>query len=144
METNNDYSINDYSKRLFDIYSFSHITHGILFYLLFKYLKFNFLNGLYLTIILEFLWEIFENTEFIICLYRKDYGNYEGDSHLNITGDIAATIIGYLLASKTIYGSILFLIISEILLIPYKANFLQLSVGSLLKNSNKSSCKWSL
>ena len=103
----------------------------------------NFLTGLYLTIILEFLWEMFENTEFIICLYRKDYGNYEGDSYLNITGDIITTIIGYLLASKTIYGSILFLIISEILLIPYKANFLQLSVGSLLKKTNLSSCHWS-
>ena len=134
---------NDYSKNLFDIYSFSHISHGILFYLFFKYLKVNFLTGLYLTIILEFLWEMFENTEFIICLYRKDYGNYEGDSYLNITGDIIATIIGYLFASKTIYGSILFLIISEILLIPYKANFLQLSVGSLFKKTNISSCNWS-
>ena len=134
---------NDYSKNLFDIYSFSHISHGILFYLFFKYLKVNFLTGLYLTIILEFLWEMFENTEFIICLYRKDYGNYEGDSYLNISGDIIATIIGYLFASKTIYGSILFLIISEILLIPYKANFLQLSVGSLLKKTNLSSCHWS-
>ena len=134
---------NDYSKNLFDIYSFSHISHGILFYLFFKYLKVNFLTGLYLTIILEFLWEMFENTEFIICLYRKDYGNYDGDSYLNITGDIIATIIGYLFASKTIYGSILFLIISEILLIPYKANFLQLSVGSLLKKTNISSCHWS-
>ena len=134
---------NNYSKDLFDIYSFSHVSHGILFYLFFKYLKVNFLTGLYLTIILEFLWEMFENTEFIICLYRKDYGNYEGDSYLNITGDIIATIIGYLFASKTIYGSILFLIISEILLIPYKANFLQLSVGSLLKKTNLSSCHWS-
>ena len=134
---------NSYSKNFFDIYSFSHISHGILFYLVFNYLNVDFLTGLYLTIILEFLWEMFENTEFIICLYRKDYGNYEGDSYLNITGDIIATIIGYLLASKTIYGSILFLIISEILLIPYKANFLQLSVGSLLKKTNLSSCHWS-
>ena len=131
---------NNYSKNLFDIYSFSHISHGIFFYLFFKYLKVNFLTGLYLTIILEFLWEMFENTEFIICLYRKDYGNYEGDSYLNIFGDIIATIIGYLFASKTIYGSILFLIISEIVLIPYKANFLQLSLGSLFKKTNISSC----
>ena len=64
---------NDYSKNLFDIYSFSHISHGILFYLFFKYLKVNFLTGLYLTIILEFLWEMFENTEFIICLYIISY-----------------------------------------------------------------------
>ena len=134
---------NEYSKNLFDIYSFSHISHGILFFIFFKYFKVNFWTGLYLTIILEFLWEMFENTEFIICLYRKDYGNYDGDSYLNITGDIITTIIGYLLASKTLYGYFLFLIISEILLIPYKANFLQLSVGSLLKKTNLSSCHWS-
>ena len=133
----------DYSKNLFDIYSFSHISHGVLFYLFFKYLKINFLTALYLTIILEFLWEMFENTEFIICVYRKDYENYDGDSYLNITGDIICTIIGYLLASKTIYGSILFLIVSEIILIPYKANFLELSFGSLLKTKNISSCHWS-
>jgi len=131
---------NNYSQNLFDIYSFSHISHGILFFLFFRYLKVNFWTGLFLTIILEFLWEMFENTEFIICLYRKDYGNYKGDSYLNITGDIITTIIGYLLASKTLYGSILFLVLSEILLIPYKANFLQLSIGSLFKKTNLSSC----
>ena len=133
----------EYSKNLFDIYSFSHISHGILFYLLFKYFNLNFLTGLYLTIILEFLWEMFENTEFIICVYRKDYEEYDGDSYLNIAGDIIFTVIGYLLAAKTIYGSILFLIISEIILIPYKANFLELSFGSLLKTKNISSCHWS-
>ena len=40
---------------LFDIYSFSHVSHGILFYLLFKHIKVNFWTGLYLTIILESL-----------------------------------------------------------------------------------------
>ena len=47
---------------------------------------------------------MFENTKFIICLYRKDYDNYEGDSYINIIGDITFTIIGYLLASKIFYG----------------------------------------
>lgn len=117
---------------LFDIYSFSHVSHGILFYMLFKHIKVKFWTGLYLTIILESLWEMVENTEFIIRLYRNHYPNYEGDSSLNITGDIIATIVGYLFASRTIYGSVLFLIISEILLIPYKASLLQLSIGSLI------------
>ena len=132
---------NSYSKNFFDIYSFSHISHGILFYLVFNYLNVDFLTGLYLTIILEFLWEIFENTEFIICLYRKDYDNYEGDSYINIIGDIAFTIFGYLLASRSLYGSLIFLISSEIILIPYKANLLQLSLGSLFKKTNLSLCK---
>ena len=63
----------DYSKNLIDIYSFSHISHGILFYLFFNYLKVDFFIGLYLTIILEFLWEMFENTDYIINKYRKKY-----------------------------------------------------------------------
>ena len=55
---------NTYSKNFFDIYSFSHISHGILFYLVFNYLNVDFLTGLYLTIILEFL-----STNTLIILY---------------------------------------------------------------------------
>ena len=55
---------NSYSKNFFDIYSFSHISHGILFYLVFNYLNVDFLTGLYLTIILEFL-----STNTLIILY---------------------------------------------------------------------------
>ena len=54
------------SQQIFDIYSFSHITHGILFYFLLKYLNYNTINGLYITIVLEIIWEIFENTPYII------------------------------------------------------------------------------
>lgn len=128
------------SKSLLDIYSFSHITHGILFYLFFSYLKIDFWRGLFLTIIFEFMWEMFENTETIICLYRKKYVDYEGDSELNILGDMFSTVVGYIFASKTIYGSVLYLIISEILLFSYKASFLELSFGSLL-NTDLSKCK---
>ena len=129
-----NFFVDDSSKELIDIYSFSHISHGILFYFIFQYFEINFLKGLYLTIILEILWEIVENTDYIIKKYRKKYENYDGDSNLNIFGDIICTMIGYILAHKIPYLSIVFLIISEILLIPYKANFLQLSIGSLLKN----------
>ena len=131
---------NTYSKNFLDIYSNSHVSWGILFGLFFKYLNFDFWSGLYLSIILSVLWEIFENTEFIICVYRKNYGNYTGDSFINILGDIMTTIIGYLFVQKTFYGSILFLIITEILLIPYKATILQLSFGSLLKTKNLLYC----
>ena len=123
----------DSSKQIFDIYSFSHATHGILFYFLFKYLKIKPLTGLYLFIMLEFLWEIFENTEYIIKKYRKTYKQYEGDSIVNIIGDVIFTTIGYMLAWKKPTFSIIYLILSEIVLIPYKANFMHLSIGSLLK-----------
>jgi len=124
----------DSSKGLIDIYSFSHISHGILFYFIFQYLQFDVLNGLYLTIILEFSWEMFENTDYIIKKYRKKYRNYDGDSTINIIGDIIGTIIGYVFAYNLPYISVVYLVLSELLLIPYKANLLELSIGSLLKN----------
>ena len=76
-----NFFVDDSSKELIDIYSFSHISHGILFYFIFQYFEINFLKGLYLTIILEFLWEIVENTDYIIKKYRKKYDrDYDGDS----------------------------------------------------------------
>jgi len=123
----------DSSKQMFDIYSFSHATHGILFFFLFQYLNIKPIPGLYLAIFFEFLWEIFENTEYIIKKYRKTYKQYEGDSIVNIIGDIIFTVLGYILASKNPKISIIYLILSEMLLIPYKANFLYLSIGSLFK-----------
>ena len=126
--------LGDSSKGLIDIYSFSHISHGILFYFIFQYLQFDVLNALYLTIILEFLWEMFENTDYIIKKYRKKYRDYDGDSTINIIGDIIGTIIGYIFAYNLPYISIIYLVLSELLLVPYKANLLELSIGSLLKN----------
>ena len=126
--------LGDSSKGLMDIYSFSHISHGILFYFIFQYLQFDVLNGLYLTIVLEFLWEMFENTDYIIKKYRKKYRDYDGDSIINIIGDIIGTIIGYIFAYTLPYISIIYLVLSEVLLMPYKANLLELSIGSLIKN----------
>ena len=125
------------SQQIFDIYSFSHITHRILFYFLLKYLNYNTVNGLYITIFLEILWEIFENTPFIINKYRqkKAYKNYKGDSIVNMIGDIIFTIVGYYFAYKSPKLSIIYLVVSEMLLTPLKANFLYLSFGSLIKSA---------
>ena len=115
--------VGDSSKGLIDIYTFSHISHGILFYFIFLYLQIDFVNGLYLTIIFEFLWEMFENTDYIIKKYRKKYRDYDGDSIINIIGDIISTIIGYIFAYYSPYSSIIYLVLSELLLMPYKANY---------------------
>ena len=126
------------SQQVLDIYSLSHITHGILFYFLIQKINIPFFkkNGLYIAIVLELIWEIFENTPYIINKYRKkeEYKEYKGDSIANIIGDTLFMIFGYYLAHKSYKYALLYLIISEILLIPFKANFLHLSFGSLLKN----------
>lgn len=122
------------SKQILDIYSFSHITHGILFYFVFKYLKIPIIQAFGLSIILEIILEIFENTPYIINKYRErpEYVNYQGDSIVNMIGDLLSMIIGFYLSFKNKNIAIIYLIITELILIPFGANFLYLSFGSLL------------
>ena len=115
----------DTSQQFADIYSLSHITHGILFFLLFNYFTITKTNSLYYTILFEIIWELFENTDFIINKYRKNYRLYNGDSIINMIGDVIFAIIGYYFTKNYYKLSILFVIITEILLYPYNASLLQ-------------------
>jgi len=127
------------SQNLFDIYSWSHITHGILFYHFLHYFQYPTNEIIFLSILMEILWEYIENTQFIIRKYRsnKRFINYRGDSYLNIFGDILFAMIGIYITKYSFNLSILIMIILEIILSKYHANFLYLSIGSLFK------CKWS-
>lgn len=130
------------SQQIFDIYSLSHISHGILFFILFnmlqpywpKYFNMNVEKSFLLSIGIECLWELFENSEAIINKYRKrpEYKNYKGDSIVNSIGDIFCVILGYYLCYKNIKFGILYVIITEIVLIPFRANLLYVSIGSLI------------
>lgn len=103
------------SQHLFGPYSFTHITGGMLQYLLFgKYgYKFN--------LLLHILWEVFENNPVIIHFFRKEEtsSEYKGDSIANFIGDLICFSIGYYLSSvlKNIYFKIFAIILLEI--IPY-------------------------
>ena len=122
------------SQELFDIYSWSHITHGILFYHFFNYLKFSLKQIIVLSIVSEIIWEYIENTDYIIEKYRShNFRNYKGDSNINILGDIIFSILGIYLSYTSFSFSIFIMILLEIVLSTYNANFLYLSIGSLLK-----------
>lgn len=92
------------SQLLFDPYTFTHIGHGIGFYLLIRFLFPGMGLGrrLILATAIEAGWEIFENTEFIIERYREGTiaRGYFGDSVLNVAGDILVTVAGFLLAAR--------------------------------------------
>jgi hypothetical protein len=120
------------SKQVFDIYSFSHITHGIILYFILKILGFK--NIIYIAVLIEIIWELFENTSFIINKYRKkkEFKNFTGDSIVNMIGDVMATIIGIYLAYISHKIAILYVIGSELILYPLGANLLYLSIGSLI------------
>ncbi|MEQ1687738.1 MAG: DUF2585 domain-containing protein [Sphingopyxis sp.] len=92
------------SQHIADWYSFSHITHGFLFFAALKWLWPRVAVGWRLVIAtaIEALWEILENTPLIIDRYREAtmaFG-YSGDSVLNSMSDCAMMIAGFLFASR--------------------------------------------
>lgn len=92
------------SQQLSDWYSFSHITHGFLFYWAGWWLMRRQPVGLRLLIAasLESGWEILENSPLIIDRYRAvtmAYG-YSGDSVINSLSDICCMIAGFTIARK--------------------------------------------
>src|SRR3989344_1305095 len=106
------------SQHLSDWYTFSHIIHGILFYvglsLVFPRLSVG--TRLLLALAIESGWELFENTDMIINRYREQAlaQGYFGDSIVNSTGDMIAALVGFVLAYRIpILASVVLVIILE-------------------------------
>jgi hypothetical protein len=93
------------SQHLTDWYTYSHLLHGIIFYwliTLFAQGRLSVAARLVIAVVIEAGWEIFENTPFVINRYRTQTisRDYYGDSIVNIVGDIAAMVVGFLLAAR--------------------------------------------
>src|SRR3982750_205758 len=88
------------SQMLADWYSFSHIVHGLLFYVALWLVarrmpvEWRFLPAL----LIEGAWEVTENTPLIIDRYRSATAalGYNGDSVINSVSDIVMMCIGFL------------------------------------------------
>jgi len=90
------------SQQLTDWYTFTHIEHGFLFYLLLWSVapRLPFGTRLMIAIGIEAGWEILENTPFIINRYRQGAlaEGYFGDSVVNSVFDSLSAILGGLFA----------------------------------------------
>jgi len=98
------------SGELIDIYTWSHFLHGVIFYWL--YLPYS------IALFLETVWEIFENSPFIIKRYRKaGHSDYHGDAVWNSVMDLGVCALGWLLASQfSLTVSITTVILVEVLM----------------------------
>ncbi|HLC60135.1 MAG TPA: DUF2585 family protein [Candidatus Nanoarchaeia archaeon] len=125
------------SQRFADPYSFTHIIHGLLFYLIVWLsarkmpVRYRFL----IAVILEAGWEIMENSPLIIDRYRAvtiSLG-YVGDSVINSLSDILMMIIGFLLAARwKVWMSVVLVILIELVLLLLMKDNLTLNIIMLI------------
>jgi hypothetical protein len=80
------------------------VLHGFLFFWLIAWLasRLKPSRQLVLAVALEGLWEVFENTNFIIDRYRATTAalGYTGDTVVNSFGDIVCCLAGFLIAQR--------------------------------------------
>ena len=92
------------SQHIFDLYSFTHVIHGFLLYFCLWLAARNspIALRLVLAVLIEGLWEVLENSDFIISRYRTATisRTYFGDSIINSVFDTVSMLVGFVLASR--------------------------------------------
>jgi hypothetical protein len=130
------------SQHLTDWYTYSHILHGIILYWLISFLaqgRLSVAARLLIATTLETSWEIVENTPFIINRYRAVTisRDYFGDSIVNSMADIAAMIVGFLVAARLpAWVTVALLIAVEITLLALIRDNLTLNIIMLIHPSD--------
>lgn len=92
------------SQHLTDWYTFSHIIHGFIFYLVLRWSfpQLKVWQRLLLAMGIEVAWEILENTPMVIQHYREQAlaQGYVGDSIINSVSDTLAMVVGFFMALR--------------------------------------------
>jgi hypothetical protein len=128
------------SQQLFDPYSFTHILHGFAFcgLLVLCLPRLSWRWRLSLAITAEALWEVIENTEFVIRRYRETTAalGYTGDTVINSLGDIAACALGFLIARRLgALRTVLLFLLTEVVLLVLIRDSLLLNIVLLVYSS---------
>jgi Protein of unknown function (DUF2585) len=128
------------SQHLFDPYSFTHVLHGVILcgLLALVWPRLAPVWGLWLTLVVEAIWEVIENSAFVIDRYRAATAalGYEGDSIANSLGDILSGGLGFLLARRLgLRWSIVFIVVTEVVLLFWIRDNLTLNIVMLIHPS---------
>ena len=130
------------SQQLFDPYSFTHVLHGFALCGLLALIlaRAGWRWRLALAVAAEALWEVFENTEFVINRYREATAalGYNGDTVVNSLGDVIACAAGFLLARRLgALKTLLVFALTEIVLLFWIRDSLLLNILLLVYPSEK-------
>ena len=100
----NEYWGRNTSQHLLDPASFTHVLHGFVLCGLLAWAvpRISLVWRLWLAVSIEVLWEVLENSEFVIQRYREGTAafGYHGDTIVNSAGDVLATGLGLVLARR--------------------------------------------
>ena len=125
------------SQHLVDPYSFTHVLHGMVFCGLLAWLcpRWPLAWRFVLAIAMESLWEVLENSVWIIQRYRTATMalDYQGDTVANSLGDVLCCVVGFALARRLgLAWSLGLMAVTEIGLILWIRDSLLLNVLMLL------------
>jgi hypothetical protein len=121
------------SQQLFDPYSFTHVLHGFAFAGLLALVlpRANWRWRVALAVAAEALWEVVENSAYVINRYRESTAalGYNGDTVVNSLGDVIACTAGVLLARKLgLVKSLLVFALTEVALLFWIRDSLLLNI----------------
>jgi hypothetical protein len=121
------------SQHLFDPYSFTHVLHGVMFCGLIALVvpRVKLVWQLLMVTGIESLWEVLENSQFIIHRYRTvTMGlGYEGDSIANSLSDIMCCALGFMVARHLgLKRSAVFFAATELVLLVWIRDNLTLNI----------------
>jgi hypothetical protein len=92
------------SQHLSDPYSLTHLQHGLVFYWVLLWLapRWTWQSRLVGATAIEAAWEMVENSALVINRYRDATAalGYEGDSVVNVLGDLLACVLGTAVANR--------------------------------------------
>jgi hypothetical protein len=125
------------SQHLFDPYSITHVSHGLILYPLLSWLRPHWSAAWKLAAIIAIAagWEVLENSPLIINRYRAATMSldYLGDSIANSLGDILSCVVGCFVARRVgVLRSGLVFIGTELLLLVLMRDNLTLNVVMLV------------
>ena len=133
-----DWCSSNTSQQLLDPYSLTHLLHGFLFFWLIALLfrRMPRMWQVWLALLLESAWEVFENTSFVINKYRTETAalGYTGDTIVNSLGDLACALIGFLVARRLgVRWSLVVFVLIELVLILWIHDSLVLQILMLVR-----------